>query len=58
MREMPDNIDHTFEAVARLRGLLREHERSGAPDTPFFIGIREALDELAAFGERDQQSAA
>jgi hypothetical protein len=58
MSDLHDNVDHTFEAVARLRGLLREHQSSGAQDTPFFIGIREALEELDAYGERDQQSAA
>lgn len=58
MSRTPDNVDHTLEAVARLRRLLREHELSGAPDTPFFIGIRAALDELDAFDERDRQSAA
>ena len=58
MSETHDNVDHTFEAVARLRGLLREHELSGARDTPFFIGIRRALEELDAYGERERQSAA
>ncbi len=55
---MHDNVDHTFEAVARLRGLLRAHDRSGEEDTPFFIGIRDALEELDAYAERDESSAA
>ena len=58
MRDTHDNVDHTLEAVSRLRGLLREHDRSGAPDSPFFAGIREALDELDAYAERDESSAA
>jgi hypothetical protein len=52
------NIDHTFEAVARLRRLVAEHDRSGEPDTPFFIGIREALEDLDAHAERNESSAA
>lgn len=58
MSDRHDNVDHTFEAVARLRGLLRAHDRSGDADTPFFIGIRDALDELDAYAERDESSAA
>ena len=58
MNDPHDNVDHTFEAVARLRGLLREHDRSGAADTPFFLGIRDALVELDALAERDESPAA
>ena len=58
MRDMHDNVDYTFEAVTRLRGLLREHDRSGEPDSPFFAGIREALTELDAYAARDESSAA
>lgn len=58
MSDTHDNVDHTFEAVARLRSLLRAHDRSGEPDSPFFIGIRDALDELDAYAERDEWSAA
>ena len=53
-----DNVDFTFEAVSRLRRILGEHERSGEPDSPFFAGIREALDELDAFADRGESSAA
>jgi hypothetical protein len=52
-----DNVDHTFEAVSRLRRLLHEHEASGDDDTPFHLGIREALDELDTAG-REESSAA
>jgi hypothetical protein len=52
-----DNVDHTFEAVSRLRRLLHEHEAGGEPDTPFHIGIREALEDLDA-AEWDESSAA
>jgi hypothetical protein len=52
------NVDHTLEAVSRLRKLLREHDRSGEPDTPFFAGIRSSLDDLDAYAERDESSAA
>jgi len=44
--------------VSRLRRLLREHKRSGAPETPFFAGIRNALEELDAYAERDESTAA
>jgi hypothetical protein len=58
MNDSYDNVDRTFEAVARLRRLLREHDRSGEDDTPFILGIRGALDELDAYAERDESSAA
>ena len=58
MSDRYDNVDHTLEAVARLRGLLREHDRSGAADTPFFRGIRDALGELDAYAEREESTAA
>ena len=53
-----DNVDHTLEAVARLRGLLFEHDRSGEADTPFFIGIRETLEDLDAYRDAGESSAA
>ena len=53
-----DNVDHTLEAVSPLRGLLREHDRSGEVETPFFAGIRETLAELDAYARRDESSAA
>jgi hypothetical protein len=56
MRDAHDNVDYTFEAIARLRRLLQEHERTGAEDTPFHLGIREALADLDA--ERGESSAA
>ena len=52
------NVDHTLEAVLRLRKLLREHDRSGEPETPFFAGIRASLDDLDEFTQRDESSAA
>jgi hypothetical protein len=58
MSNLHDNVDHTFEAVARLRRLLAEHERSGALDTPFFGGIRDALFELDAYGDAGESTAA
>ena len=58
MSQRHDNVDHTLDAVARLRGLLREHDRTGEPDSPFFAGIRQALHELDAYAERDESSAA
>ena len=58
MSHMHENVDHTLEAVSRLRGLLREHDRSGEADSPFFAGIRTTLEELDAYAERDESSAA
>ena len=58
MSDRHDNVDHTLEAVSRLRGLLAEHDRSGEPDTPFYAGIREALLELDAYGDVGESSAA
>jgi len=58
MSNLRDNVDHTFEAVARLRRLLAEHERRGAPDTPFFAGIRDALLELDAYADAGESNAA
>jgi len=58
MSDKHDNADQILEAVARLRGLLRQHDRSGVADTPFFLGIRDALVELDAYAERDEASAA
>jgi chlorite dismutase len=52
-----DNVDHTFAAVERLRRVLAEHDRRGERDTPFFIGIRETLNDLDE-DRRDEQSAA
>lgn len=53
-----DSVDHTLEAVTRLRRLLSEHERSGDADSPFFMGIREALVDLDARVDREESSAA
>jgi hypothetical protein len=53
---MHDNVDHTFEAVSRLRRLLHEHEASGEDDTPFHLGIRDALEDFET--EREESSAA
>lgn len=53
-----DNVDRTLEAQARLRGLLHEHEQAGDPDTPFFVGIREALGDLDGRAESGESSAA
>jgi hypothetical protein len=58
MSDGQHNVDHTLEAVSRLRKLLREHDRSGDPETPFFAGIRASLEELDAYAERDESSAA
>lgn len=45
--------------LARLRRELEEHERSGAPDTPFSLAIREQLAaEDAADGRSSGSSAA
>jgi hypothetical protein len=44
--------------VSRFRKLLREHDRGGEPETPFFAGIRASLDDLDAYAERDESSAA
>lgn len=57
MSDRHDNVDHTLEAVTRLRGLLAEHDRSGGPDTPFFVGIREALDDLDAYDAGESSAA-
>ena len=56
MSDSHDNVDHTMEAVERLRHLLAEHECRGDEDTPFFIGIRETLRDLDV--QRGEQSAA
>ena len=58
MEREHDNVDRTLEAQARLRGLLHEHEQSGEPDTPFFLGIREALADLDDLAESGESSAA
>jgi hypothetical protein len=58
MSDGKHNVDHTLEAVSRLRKLLREHDRSGDPETPFFAGIRASLEELDGYAERDELSAA
>lgn len=58
MSERQDNVDHTLEAVGRLRRVLAEHERSGAADTPFFLGIREALADLDAHADAGESTAA
>ena len=58
MTESHHNVDHTREAVERLRAVVQAHHRSGDEDTPFFIGIREALDDLDAYRGREEQSAA
>ena len=58
MSNWHDNVDYTLEAVSRLRGLIREHDASGAADTPFHMGIREALADLDAAAEQDESSAA
>jgi hypothetical protein len=52
------DVDHTLEAVSRLRELLRQHDRTGEPETPFFAGIRASLDDLDAYAEREESSAA
>ena len=54
MNEHQDGVD---QAVARLRGILEDHERSGEPERPFHQGIRTALAELDAF-EAGESSAA
>ena len=54
MNEQQNGIDH---AVARLRVVLDEHERSEERDTPLHLGIRRALEELDAF-EAGESSAA
>lgn len=54
---MNDAHDSVNEAVERLRLVLREHERSGESDTPFHLGIREALEERDGYRE-DVESAA
>jgi hypothetical protein len=51
-----DDVDHTLQAVSRLRRLLDEHEARGDADTPFHLGIREALEDLDA--AEDQSTAA
>jgi hypothetical protein len=58
MSDRRHNVDHTLEAVSRLRKLLREHDHGGEPETPFFAGIRASLDDLDAYAERDESSAA
>ena len=58
MEREHDDVDRTLEAQARLRGLLREHEESGDRDTPFFLGIREALGDLDDRSESGESSAA
>lgn len=58
MSGSPGNVDHTLEAQSRLRRLLQEHEASGAPDTPFFAGIREALQDLDDYADSGESSAA
>jgi hypothetical protein len=58
MTERYDNVDYTLEAVSRLRRIIREHDAGGADDTPFHLGIREALQDLDARAERDESSAA
>lgn len=58
MTDRYDNVDHTLEAVSRLRRIIREHDAGGAEDTPFHLGIREALRELDARAGQDQSSAA
>ena len=54
MNEHQDGVD---QAVARLRRILDDHERSLEPERPFHLGIRRALDELDAF-ETEEFSAA
>ena len=39
-------------ALARLRRELAEHDRSGAPETPFSAGIRQVLEGEDARGEQ------
>ncbi len=58
MSDRYDNVDYTFEAVSRLRRLIREHDARGAADTPFHAGIRAALDDMDAAAEQDESSAA
>jgi hypothetical protein len=58
MSDRYDNVDHTLEAVSRLRRIIREHDAGGAEDTPFHLGIREALQDLDARVEQDESSAA
>lgn len=58
MNDRRENVDHTLEAVARLRRLVAEHDRSGAADTPFVLGIREALAERDAYESAGESSAA
>jgi hypothetical protein len=58
MSDVHENVDHTLEAVSRLRRIIREHDARGAEDTPFHLGIREALRDLDARLEQDESSAA
>lgn len=58
MTDRHDNVDRTLEAVSRLRRIIREHDAGGAEDTPFHLGIREALRDLDVRAERDESSAA
>ena len=53
-----DSTDYTLEAIGRLRRLLREHERSGAEDTPFHLGIRKALADFEAEAQSGERAAA
>ena len=57
MNDRYTHIDYTFEAISRLRHLLREHERSGEEDTPFHLGIRAALEDFDA-DDRGEATAA
>jgi hypothetical protein len=58
MTDRHDNVDHTLEAVSRLRRIVREHDARGAEDTPFHLGIREALHDLDARADEGESSAA
>jgi hypothetical protein len=56
-RQAAQRRPHPRSGVA-ARKLLREHDRSGEPETPFFAGIRASLDDLDAYAEREESSAA
>ncbi len=48
----------TAQALERLRQELVEHDRSGRPETPFTIGIRQALELEAGAGVEQSGTAA
>jgi phosphoglycolate phosphatase-like HAD superfamily hydrolase len=54
---MSEAHESVNEAIERLRDVLREHDRRGEPDTPFYLGIREALADRDAYSV-DADSAA